>query len=119
MLVQNHAVQSGGNVDRHVDVDLLACVKLRAKQIEAELRMETAFFREMIMPAMMAFREQRDGMLAAVKPRERKLHYALLDHLAVRLAHPVLPVRVDVELASRGDVGERRGHVADLDLENT
>ena len=59
------AVQASGNVDRHVDVDLLACVKLRTKQIEAKLRMEAAFFREMIMPAMMAFREQRDGIHVA------------------------------------------------------
>ena len=65
MFIQNHAVQTGGNVDWHVDVDLFARVKLRAEQIEAKLRMKAPFFRKVIMPAMMALCEQRDGIHVA------------------------------------------------------
>ena len=55
-----HLIDAGGEVDRHVDADLVAGVDLFAQQVEFEMGMHPPHFGRVVAPAVMAAREAGD-----------------------------------------------------------
>ena len=55
-------IETGGDVDRHIHIDLLARVELGAQQVELQMGVHFAHLGRVIAPAVMADREAGDGV---------------------------------------------------------
>ena len=83
--LRNPVVESGGHIDRHLDVDLLRRIHLLAQQVELQMRMHRPDFGRMVTPAVMT------GGKAG-------------DRIDVRFLQPLLPLFAVEFLSDAGDI---------------